>query len=947
MTPEEKWRHVEEFFHGALQLSVEERRRYLEHVLGNQPDILIEVESLLAHHSAKDDLVPNLRIEEARSAVLRDGPRFFPGQVIDDYEIVSLLGSGGSGEVYLATDRRLTRSVAIKVLTRLHSSDPRLLHGLKAEAEAASRLNHPNILTVHTFGQKGDMPYIVSEFVEGTNLRELIGKLSVTQALSYAFQIGSALRAAHRTGIIHRDIKPENLIVRNDGYVKVIDFGLARAVAPAKILDHLATTAAHVRTATGFVAGTASYMSPEQLRGEKLDARTDLWSWGVVLYEMVSGRRPFQGNNLGEVMSGILNREPADPCNSNKLNHIVARALEKRVDRRYQDMDEALNDLSALREIGSAGLNRIAPSEFGTDVRGRSHSVRLTWLTISLFLLLAGVATWRWYPAKSYHVASISQITNRGDVTSVALSRNGDHIAYAAEFGGEGSLHVIELGTNIDAERVPHYFGQNNGITFSPDDRFIYYVLNKDGNGTLYRVPFVGGEPREILNDIDSPITFSPDGHEFAFERFDPTNKVGMILISDFQNTSVTAKVAFPLYLSRTLDWAPNGKSILFGVYDDSISGPQRIKFGALFPRESRIEYGKPSGWGWTGTHVALSSDSLLLPAKLANTDSDHLYQLRWRTGEFEQVTYGGVAYDGLSGSVNRGALATIQLTLGSSLWLLNKGKSTRLTPAPSGRYTGVAWMSNRELLVGAEINSNKNLWRVDKETQRAEPLTEGRGSDSDPAASSGGDVIVFSSSRDGGSYHIWRAFKDGRSPQRLTSGNNIEIDPALSPDARWVVFSSDRDGIMKLWRVPVDGGDPVKVSDHPARHPDISPDGRWIVCEYSDRPGTTWSVGILDAKNGSIKSTFSDLPKAAPDTTDQQRQIRWSPSGESLIYVFTQDGVSNLWEKPLHGGRARPLTLFSEGKILDFAPSFDGNSIAYVKDTGGGDVALIQGSYR
>jgi Tol biopolymer transport system component len=764
--------------------------------------------------------------------------------------------------------------------------------------------------------------------------------------LKYAVQIGGALRAAHNEGIIHRDIKPENLIVRNDGYIKIIDFGLARSVAPVIVSDSEATGAVRLRTATGFVAGTVSYMSPEQLRGEKLDARTDLWSWGVVLYEMVSGRRPFEGNVMAEVMSGILEREPAEPCNSGKLNHIISRALEKRVDRRYQAMDEALNDLSALREVGSSDLNLIAPSESGKGARSRPHSGWLAWLTIGILLLLGCVAAWRWYPAKSYQVASVTRITNRGDVTSVALSRNGNHIAYAAEVGGEGSLHVVELGTNIDAERVPHYVGQNNGITFSPDDRFIYYVINKDGNGTLYRVPFVGGEPREILSDIDSPIAFSPDGRQFAFERFDPTNKVGMILISDLQNTSVTAKIAFPLYLSRTLDWSPNGKSILFGVYDDSISGPQKIKFGALFPRESRIEYGKPSGWGWAGTYVALSSDVLLLPAKLADAESDHLYQLRWRTGEFKQVTYGGVGYDGLSGTTNRRALATIQLTSALSLWLLNKGKSARLTQAPNGRYEGVAWMSNRELLVGGEINANRNLWRIDTDTQHAEPMTDGRGVDAYPAASPGGDVVVFSSSRDG-SYHIWRAFKDGRGPQRLTRSNNLEMDPALSPDARSVVFSSDRDGIMKLWRVPVEGGDAVKVSDYPARHPNISPDGRWIVCEYSDRPGSTWNVGILDAQNGSIKSTFSDLPKAAPDTTDQRGQIRWSPSGNSLIYVSTQDGVSNLWEKPLHGGLARQLTLFSEGKILDFAPSFDGDSIAYVKDTSGGDIALIQGSYR
>jgi serine/threonine protein kinase/Tol biopolymer transport system component len=945
MDPEKKWRRVEELFHLALAFPVEERTPFLEDACQDHPEIFIEVSSLLANHSLGGDLIPDLEVDRVLSAAVLEGSRFTAGKIIDDYEVISVLGSGGTGEVYLARDPRLGRMVAIKVLIRLYSNDSGLLQRLKSEAQAASRLNHPNILTIHAFGRTEGVDYIVSEFVDGTRLRELVGKLSASQAINYAIQIGNALRAAHRAGIIHRDIKPENIMVRSDGYVKILDFGLAKSVMTCETADSQPTNVTRLNTGTGFVVGTVAYMSPEQVKGRKLDARTDIWSWGVVLYELLAGRAPFVGTNVGELISSILEHRPAPPSTSKKLNSILARCLEKKLDLRYQSMDEALEDLSQVGKNGAAALDLIVPMAVAEDRRPTWFSRHLAWVVFSISVLAAAAGIWRWYSIKSYHVFSITRITNRGDVSTVALSPDGSRLAYAAEEGATGSLHLLEIGTDIDAERVAHYSGHNIGITFSPDGKFIFYVLQKKGDGTLYRVPSMGGEPKEILDDIDSPITFSPDGIHFAFERIDPPNKTGLILIGDTQSAYIAAKVPFPLMFLKRLVWSPDGRSILFGVYDNSIPGAQQIKYGAFFPRDARIEYGKPSGWIWTGAHAALSSDRLLLMGKISNTEPDHLYLVQWRTGEYKALTHDSIQYDELSASADHRTVAAVQLIPQYNLWLLSNGTVTRLSP-PNGQYEGIAWTHDGKLLVGGKFNGSSKLWSIDKDTHRMVQVTEGEGFDTYPSTAANGDAIVFASNRDGNE-HIWRASEDGRNLHRLTSGNQLEVDPDLSPDGKSVIFSSDRDGIMKLWQVSAEGGEPVKVSDHPARHPDISPDGRWIACEYTDQPGGTWGVAVLDARDGSVKFRFPQIPTSAPDTSSQARLVRWSSNGRSLFYVVTENGVSNLWEQPLNGSPPRQTTLFSEGRIVDFVASVDGKSTAYIKGNLAGDVAVIRGAYR
>src|SRR5262245_38149957 len=358
MTPE-RWKKLDALFHEALELKGEARAVYLAKVCQDDRELCEEAERLPAAHEREGSFIDSpVDVEDVEQT--DDGHKKSPvGRNIGPYQVLRLLGRGGMGEVFLAEDTRLKRKVALKMLPIAFTQDPDRERRFEREAKAASSLNHPNILTIHEIGEVDGAHYIVSEFVEGETLRALIerGKPVINEAIAIAEQVASALSVAHEAGIIHRDIKPENVMVRPDGLVKVLDFGLAklteRAATTAEV-DSQAETKAWLSTEPGTLMGTASYMSPEQARGEKVDHRTDIFSLGVMIYEMLAGRRPFEGATTIDVMAAVLTSEPvslveAAPEVSAILWRIVQRCLEKRPGQRYQTAKDMALDLRRLR----------------------------------------------------------------------------------------------------------------------------------------------------------------------------------------------------------------------------------------------------------------------------------------------------------------------------------------------------------------------------------------------------------------------------------------------------------------------------------------------------------------------------------------------------------------------------------------------------------------------
>src|SRR5213596_3507292 len=353
----ERWEKVIDLFQSALERAPGERAAFLDKCCYGDEGMRREVESLLTSHERAENFIELPAFEVAPELVTNDKAGALIGKLIGHYRIESLIGVGGMGEVYLARDERLGRKAALKLLPDNLTTDETQLSRFKNEARSASALNHPNILTVYEIGTEGNRQFIATEFIEGITLRASLarGRINPHAALDIAVQVASALAAAHEAGVVHRDIKPENIMLRPDGYVKVLDFGIAKLTEQRLASDdHTVETTGVLQTRPGMVLGTAHYMSPEQARGQKVDARSDIWSLGVVLYEMVGGNPPFRGETPSDCIAAILTSEPPPlsavlPDVPRKLESILQKALHKNSNERYQTIKEMLADLRILK----------------------------------------------------------------------------------------------------------------------------------------------------------------------------------------------------------------------------------------------------------------------------------------------------------------------------------------------------------------------------------------------------------------------------------------------------------------------------------------------------------------------------------------------------------------------------------------------------------------------
>src|SRR6476659_6959746 len=353
----ERWQQVNDLFHSAVERAPGERAAFLEEACQGDEDLRREVKSLLTSHERTDGFIESPAFEVAPELLTNDRTGALVGELIGHYRIESLIGVGGMGEVYLARDERLGRKAALKFLPHSLTTDEAQLSRFKNEARTASALNHPNILTVYEIGAEGNVQFIATEFIEGVTLRDALasGRMSAHNAMEIAVQVASALAAAHDAGVVHRDIKPANIMLRPDGYAKVLDFGIAKLTEQKRASDaHRVETTALLQTRPGLVLGTAHYMSPEQARGQKVDARSDIWSLGVVLYEMVAGSPPFRGETPSDCIAAILTAEPTpvssiSPDLPTKLESILQKALRKNTDERYQTIKEMLAELRSLK----------------------------------------------------------------------------------------------------------------------------------------------------------------------------------------------------------------------------------------------------------------------------------------------------------------------------------------------------------------------------------------------------------------------------------------------------------------------------------------------------------------------------------------------------------------------------------------------------------------------
>lgn len=939
--PETRWERVESLFHEALRLAPEQREAFLEQVRDADPSLYNEISSLLSHYRSEDDLLEKMGVPPLNSAEPAR-PAFNSGDHLGPYEILSLAGRGGMGEVYAARDHKLGRKVALKILPK-NLSGGAAMERLRREAQAASALNHPNILTIFDFGSHGETQYMVAELVEGTSLRQHIGKLSTAQALNYARQIGEALKSAHAAGIVHRDIKPENIMVRSDGYIKVLDFGLAKLAQPQaetgqSLFQRLAES--DVASIPGLLVGTINYMSPEQVRGQTLDQRTDIWSWGVVLYEMLRGRRPFEAPTPGDTLAAILNRDPEPPSNNADLNRVVTKALARNLADRYQTINEALEDLSRVqagRERRFAGVIR--------KLKRRSGLVKTSVFALTAAVVLAAAAAGYWKYQKPrmsdpvgfpIRVESVTPLTNSGNSVLAAISPDEQTIAYTTREGnGQQALWLRQNGANAGTRKLGSESGQYMGLTFSPDGQSLYYVLKQDGVGKLYQLHLPDSYPKMVRDDVDSPISFSPNGDRYAFLRHRDSKSQIVTEGVALSPEQIIWAASAPDYPGDPV-WSPDGCCILFSILYNSSLEPTNIRLISKNVSSGEYRETQRQPWYFVGKPVWLNNgQSILISATKDDSNWARLWEVSWPEAKITLVL--PYTFRDLDIGKDQREIATVEWVRHSTPWIVSlEGPSVpQHMPDLQGTYYGVAWTRSGHLISQSDIGGKPDLWSIDPATGRAQAITHDQGVKEYPAVSPDDRYLVYDSNHDG-TFQLWRSNLDGSDAQRLTADTSIEKQAAITPDGKWIVYTSIRSGTYALWKVPMQGGRPVPLSQRAAFDTAISPDGAFILCRYDD-PQHGQSTAILDSTTGKGVRLLPDVP------ANEKAPPVWSADGKSVLYVRTQNGVSNIWAKPLHGGSRRQLTQFSEEKIFAFALSPDGRSLACIRGDESWNAVLIR----
>jgi serine/threonine protein kinase/Tol biopolymer transport system component len=993
MTPE-FWQKVKDIFQAALDRAPEERNAFVSKACAGDQELQREVESLISSDGRSGAFLDSPAYEAAANSIVNVKSELKPGQAAGSYEIVSFISRGGMGEVYLAHDRRLSRKVALKLLPAAFTKDDERLRRFEQEARAASALNHPNIITIYEILETQSNYLIATEFVDGETLRQRLSRstLTLTESLNIAIQVADALASAHKAGIIHRDIKPENIMLRPDGYVKILDFGLAKLAehTPQNVAAEAPTR--QVRTGSGVVMGTAGYMSPEQARGKEVDTRSDVFSLGAVIYEMVSSRKPFDGETPSDTLAAILKTDPpplADIVEDApaELVRIVNKTLRKDREERYQVVSDLLLDLKSLKQelefqarlvqaASGIGSDTVAanvsagavmpgrPTEapgpvttishaFSTEFKRHRTGFAIAAIVTLVVLVGSGIGLYKLLNRSErvhFRTATIARLTNSGKVIDARLSRDGTYVIYCVSDAGKQSLWIRQVSTANDKLVIPPAPVGYFGLTFSPDNREIFYTIKANyDTGTLYRIPILGGTPVKILEKIDSPVTFSPDGKRMAFVRASfPGENESALIVANSDGTSEQSLVIrkkpdwfAPIFFTGP-SWSPDGKLIAASVV--TFGDQSRV---IAFPVDGGSETNlSPNPWPFTGQVEWLPDMSGLLVVAGTNPSSGaQLWFLSYPSGEKRQITNDLDQHRaiGLSGDGNR--FVSIVSNGLISVWVAPDGDASRATELPVGNIgfggvygNSIAWTGDGKIIFASADGNEVNIWSTDADGQNRKLLTSNAGRNNGIAVSPDDRYIVFSSTRRGGQ-NIWRMNIDGSNPQQLTKGV-ADLQPVITPDSRWIIFTSLGLSRPTLWKVSIDGGEPVEITHKVANTATVSPDGKFIGYLYSDASESLSPpnrIGIVSIAGGEPTATF-----AFQNGGTVQVNLQWSSDGKSLLYNTTTNNITNIWSQPIGGGPPKQITAFKDSFMNGFAWSRDGKQLVCTRGIFKRDVVLF-----
>jgi len=926
MTPE-RYQQIGQLYHAALALEPSQRAAFLEQACSCDEALRREVESLLAANEQGGDFLEAMAAEVAVTMLVDNQPGPLTGQRLGPYQVISQIGQGGMGEVYLAQDSRLGRKVALKLLRGEFTIDQDRLRRFRQEARAISALNHPNILTIHEIGEADGLHYIVTEFIDGQSLRQRLSttRLRLAEMLDIGIQVASALSAAHQAGIVHRDIKPENIMVRPDGYVKVLDFGLAKLVErqtlaeliEKKTVDTQAPTASRVYTKSGMVMGTVNYMAPEQAEARSIDHRTDIFSLGVVLYELLTGKRPFEGKSAIDTLHAIVNEEPRPAIELNpelplEVLDILGKALAKPLGERYQHAGDLELD---LRRLKRAIETRSLPSAQAKLAVTRHRGLRTTAMRAAIgSLIILGVTGAGWLlgrssaettasarlerasPVVSLEKTSVMPVTfDPGFEGEPTFSPDGQTIAYVSDRAGNFEIFLKQVsgGPNINLTNNP---ADDMQPAFSPDGKQIAFVSSRSGvndclcffiygtdqplmGGSIWVMPALGGNPRRIVESGTFP-SWSPDGSAIIYSSGTwYGQKVYRVAYTggDPREIPIQFKDGAP-YLAYP-SYSPDGRWIAFEANN------QIFVVSAEGGEPKQIIKGKHPVW---------SADSRAI--FYTNAEGGKNYTL-WQ-----------VPFSSTEGKVAGDASP---LTVG-------RGRDTQAVVSRDGKLIAYAALDVSFNIEAAPFDAEAG-----RQTGAPQPMTSGSDLIYFHDPSRDGLSAVFGSNRGAASSFIWRVDR-GSPPVQLTSDPNFDDSgPNWSPDGRTIAFnrklSKDPKALISLWLMAQDGANPRPLIEKGGLGTWM-PDGKALVylsfddfqiylCDLATR-NTRRIVGEKGVYGGGVPS----------------------PDGKWLAYMSIASGNLDIRAVSIDGGEPRPVITTPR---QDFHPIFSpsGRWLYYMLD--------------
>jgi serine/threonine protein kinase len=919
----ERWRQVEALYHAALGLHGDERERFVEEKCAGDPVLLEEVKSLLLHGAATTAFFDTPAAELGTYG--SDGKQSLIGTRLGAYEITDLVGIGGMGRVYRARDSRLGRDVAIKIL------DERFTARFEREVRAVAALNHPNICTLHDIGPN----YLVMEFVEGHSLatRLMQRPLAPGLVLHYGIQIAEALAAAHDKGIVHRDLKPENVLVTARDHLKLVDFGLALIREPHGVTGTEPAPGASGMTQPGTILGTLAYMSPEQVRGESTDSRTDLFSFGVLLYEAATGTRAFSRSSPAETIAAILKEELPAIEGDPELDIVIRRCLVKDVRGRAQTANELAAALRALALTRSTESALSSPQNAEQRPRTKRRHT-LAWQMSALALVLAAAAAllilWRTdsFVRNPIANAQFQRLTDfNGTEQAAAISDDGNFVAFLSDRDGQVDVWVTQVGTgvsyNLTRGRARDLVNPAiRALSFSPDGTLVTYWARTVGATpeiSVWAVPTLGGAPRPYLEG-GAEFDWTADESRLLYHTPGPGDPM-------FVRSRGASK-------DQPIFTAPNNLHAHFPLWsiDENFiyfvqgNAPDQMDIWRMNPgggmaeqmtrHNSRVSY--PVAWN-RRTMMYLATDD--------SGSGPWLYSLDVSRREANRVSSGVDRYTSLAASADGRRLVLTLASPKGSFWRVQLGdKPFDAAGAASIPLTTAGGFSPRlgpgYLLYASSKGTTTEIWSAPEARVIGGPEIE-----------PGGERIAFSIEQ-GGKTMLYVMNADGTSARVVTESLQLEGSPAWAPDGRSITTAADVNGTPQLFSVSLDGSTRSLVTDY-SIDPAWAPDGEMVVYSGPDI-GTTFSMKAANA-NGPVSLPNLTLTRGA-------RRVRFLPERRALVVMRGEIQHKNLWLIDLATGGERQLTdVAADFHIRDFDVSPDGSQIVLERVEEDSDVVLLE----